>query len=154
MLSKAEEVMEALKQCENIPEASNVIKLQAKPTTYIDLDLLTKICDQNSLTSVANKVGVSVRTLAKYRKLAYQYLPDYRQSCLERFPDYEEKKQRAAVLASQGVKVKRIFPDPPPFTQVEVNILTEIGNLYKSKIQGKKITDEQVVQVLEANCKN
>ncbi|NEP10298.1 MAG: hypothetical protein F6K14_08770 [Symploca sp. SIO2C1] len=130
---------------------SVVIKLPQPPKQYIDLGLLKQVSNNNSLREVAMVVGVTTKTLLKYRTLAYKYIPAYQDSCAKRFPEFFQRKQVEALRLKEGLATKPIYPDPPPFTQTEVDILKEIGQLYRSTIQGRRISDRQVIQILEAN---
>ncbi|NEQ64488.1 MAG: hypothetical protein F6K21_03100 [Symploca sp. SIO2D2] len=116
------------------------------PTNFIDLDLLEEVNNGNSMRDVVKRVGVTQRTLLKYRKLAYKYIPAYQQSCSDRYPEYELDLKRSKVRRDRGEKPKTVLPDPPPFTDIEVKVLEQIASLYS-----KGLIDEQVVKLLEVN---
>ncbi|NEP10207.1 MAG: hypothetical protein F6K14_08305 [Symploca sp. SIO2C1] len=129
------------------------LKKDELPKSFIDMDLLQEVNNNYSLSKVANEIGVTKKTLLKYRQLAYEYFPEYRESCSERFPEYEDRKKVEAIRIDEGISVRPIYPDPPPFAKVEVDILHAIANLYRSTSNGRKLCDRDVIKVLEANQK-
>ncbi|NEP60894.1 MAG: hypothetical protein F6K31_28575 [Symploca sp. SIO2G7] len=122
------------------------LKKGETPTNFIDLELLQEVNNGNSIQDVVKKVGVASRTLLKYRKLAYEYIPAYQQSCSDRYPDYEHDLKTLNLRRDRGEKPKNVLPDPPPFTNIEVKVLEQIASLYR-----KGLNDEQVVKILKLN---
>ncbi|NEP10657.1 MAG: hypothetical protein F6K14_10665 [Symploca sp. SIO2C1] len=144
--------MQRLVEGESTSEMS-VSRLSASetPKRYIDLDLLQELQSEYCLDEVVKLIGVSKKTLTKYRILAYKFIPEYQESCTNRFPSYQLQKEVERERIESGVTVRPLYPDPPPFTKIEVDILKQIAELYKSKMNGKRMSDRQVEQVLTAN---
>ncbi|NMG11861.1 hypothetical protein [Brasilonema sp. UFV-L1] len=83
-----------------------------------------------SLDRVVELTGKNPRTLIVYRKMAYELVVDYRDSCTERYPRYPLDLKAVQIRINFGERPKPIYPDPPPFTRVEARILVGISKIF------------------------
>lgn len=91
---------------------------------------LDNIPDVVSLEWMLERIAVSDRTLLKYRVFAYDKVKAYSDSCLRRNPRYAAKKVVVLQKRNKGKRAKTVYPDQPPFQQIEAQILIAIAGLY------------------------
>lgn len=117
------------------------VKLKIPPSEFIELKVPNYVNGERqyrnsdiptivTLDWMSGYLDLSKHTLGEYRKIAYKYVPAYRESATKRHPEYA-RKQVAYLKRKATSRYRPPTPDPPPFTHLEAVILAAIAKLFK-----------------------